>query len=113
MANHVGGVWERQIRSARTILSSLIRIHSMSLDENSRSNLFAEVEAIVNSRPMVVQRINDVNSEVAIKSKVFLLLVYLVNQICIAEGHGRGSSTSIMNLESLTKRNSGDFPRET
>ena len=31
----------------------------MILDEESLSNLFAEVEAIVNSRPMVVETINN------------------------------------------------------
>ena len=74
MASHMGGVWERQIRSARTILSSLIRTHSMSLDEESLSTLFAEVEAIVNSRPMVVQTINDVNSEVALSPSHILTM---------------------------------------
>ena len=74
MSSYMGGVWERQIRSARTILSSLIRTHSMSLDEESLSTLFAEVEAIVNSRPMVVETINHVNSEVAISPSHFLTM---------------------------------------
>ena len=74
MASHMGGVWERQIRSAGTILSSLIRTHSMSLDEESLSTLFVEVEAIVNSRPMVVETINDVNSEVAISPSHILTM---------------------------------------
>ena len=73
----MGGMWERQIRYARTIPSFLIKTHSMSLDEESLSMLFTEVEDIVNSRPM---RNNHFNSEVAIspsdiltvKSKVAL-----------------------------------------
>ena len=56
----------RQIRSARIILSSLIRTHSMSLDKESLSTLLAEVEAIVNSRTMVVETINNVNSQVVL-----------------------------------------------
>ena len=52
----------------------------MSLDEESLSTLFADVEAIVNSRPIVVEKINDVNSKVALspshilttKSKVLM-----------------------------------------
>ena len=32
---HMGEVWERQIRSARSILSSLLRTHSRSLDGKS------------------------------------------------------------------------------
>ena len=66
MTSNKDGVWKRQIRSARTILSSLIIMHSMSLDEASLSTLFAEVDAIVNSRPMKIETINDVNSEVEI-----------------------------------------------
>ena len=80
MANHMGGVWESQIRSARTILSSLIRTDSTSLNEEPLSTLFAEIEAIINSRPMVGETIKNVNSEVAlspsriltIKSKVVM-----------------------------------------
>ena len=32
LASHMGGVWERQIRSARAILSSILKTHSTSLD---------------------------------------------------------------------------------
>ena len=46
----------------------------MSLDEESLSTLFAEVEAIVNSRPMVVETINDVNSEVALSPSHILTM---------------------------------------
>ena len=48
VASNVVGVWERQIRSVRTILSSLIRTQSMSPVEESWSTLFTEVEAIIN-----------------------------------------------------------------
>ena len=66
MASHMGGIWARQIRSSRNILASLLRTHSSSLDEESLNTLFTEVEAIVNSRPLVVETINDVNSQVAL-----------------------------------------------
>ena len=72
--SHMGGVWERQIRSAKIILSSLIKTHSMSLNEESLSTLFAEVKAIVNSRPMVVETINDVNNDVAISPSHILTM---------------------------------------
>ena len=48
------GVWERQIQSARNILSSLMKTHGTSLDEKLLNTLFVEVEDIVNSRPLVV-----------------------------------------------------------
>ena len=47
-------------------MASLLRTHSSSLDEESLNTLFTEVEAIVNSRLLVVETINDVNSEVAL-----------------------------------------------
>ena len=72
LASHMGGVWERKIRFARSILSSLLRTHSSSLDEESLNTLFAEVKAIINSRPLVVEAINDGNSEVAL-SPIHLL----------------------------------------
>ena len=46
----------------------------MILDEESLSNLFAEVEAFVNSRPMVVETINNVNSEVALSPSGILTM---------------------------------------
>ena len=74
IASHMGGVWERQIRSARAILSSLIRTHSVSLNEESLSTLIAEVETIVNSKPVVVETIKDVSSKVAISPRHVLTM---------------------------------------
>ena len=34
-ASHMGGVWERQIRSARNVLTCLMKTHSASLDDES------------------------------------------------------------------------------
>ena len=54
LASHMGGVWERQIWSTRNILSSLMKTHIASLDDESLNNFFVEVEGIANSRPSVV-----------------------------------------------------------
>ena len=43
-ASHMGGVWEQQIRSARSILLSLLKTHSQSLSEESFRTLMEEVE---------------------------------------------------------------------
>ena len=51
-ASHMSGVWERQIHSARSILSSLMQTHGRSLDEESLATLMAETEGILNSRPL-------------------------------------------------------------
>ncbi|XP_057290844.1 uncharacterized protein LOC130613498 [Hydractinia symbiolongicarpus] len=61
-ASHMGGVWERQIRSVRSILTALLKTHAVSLNEESLITLMTEAEAIVNSRPLTVETLNDVNS---------------------------------------------------
>ena len=66
LASHMGGVWERQIQSARHILSSLMKTHGASLDEESLNTLFIEVESIANSTPLVMEISNDVNSQAAL-----------------------------------------------
>lgn len=50
-ASHMSGVWERQIRTARSILSSFLSKNGTQLDEESLRTLVCEAEAIVNSRP--------------------------------------------------------------
>ena len=51
-ASHMGGVWERQIRSVRSILTALMREHGRGLDDESFRTLMTEVECIINSRPL-------------------------------------------------------------
>lgn len=50
-ASHMGGVWERMIRTTRSTLSALLMENAQQLDELLRL-LMTEVEAIVNSRPL-------------------------------------------------------------
>ena len=47
-ASHMGSVWERQIRSARAILLSLLKTHGKSLGEESLLTLLTETEGILN-----------------------------------------------------------------
>ena len=49
-ASHHDGVWERQIRSIRQILRSLLL--SQAVDEEGLATLLCEVEAILNNRPL-------------------------------------------------------------
>ena len=59
----MGRVWERQIRSVRTTLTSLLKTHSNnSLNDESLRTLLIELEAIVNSRPWTTDLLSDVNS---------------------------------------------------
>ena len=62
-ASHMGEVWERQIRSARTILEGLLKTHSHSLNDKLLRTLMAEVELIINLRALTVETISDSKSE--------------------------------------------------
>ena len=55
LASHIGGAWERQVWSARNMLSPLMKIHRANLDEESLNTLFVEVEGIIKLRPLVVE----------------------------------------------------------
>ena len=58
-ASHMGGSWERQIRTVRNILNALMRQSGSYLDDDSLRTLMYEAAAIVNSRPLTVDAIND------------------------------------------------------
>lgn len=79
-ASHMGGVWERQIRSVRNVLSSLLQNNGSQLDDDSLRTLMCEAEAIVNSRPLTITQLTDpdstgpltLNHLLIMKSKVVL-----------------------------------------
>merc|ERR1712002_32123 len=58
-SSHMGGVWERQIRSVRNVLEALLYQNSQQLDDDSLRTLLSETAAIVNSRPLSVELLND------------------------------------------------------
>ena len=58
-ASHMGGVWERQIRTVCNVLRPLLDKHGDQLDDNSLCTLFYEVMSIVNSRPLSVSDLCD------------------------------------------------------
>ena len=61
-ASNMGGVWEQQIRSARSILAPLLKKHGKSLNEEPLRTLLVEVEGIIISRAITCDNIGDVNS---------------------------------------------------
>ena len=62
-SKHMGGVWKRHIWSVRTILLSLLKAHGRSLNDESLRTLQAETEAILNSMPLTVNTLGNVQSE--------------------------------------------------
>lgn len=79
-ASHMGGVWERQIRTVRNVLASLLHHHGTQLDGESLRTFMVEAEAIVNCRPLTVDTINTAltpqpltpNHLLTMKSKVIM-----------------------------------------
>ncbi|XP_053395546.1 uncharacterized protein LOC128555836 [Mercenaria mercenaria] len=61
-ASHMGGVWERQIRSVRNVLAFLLYQHGQQLDDESLRTFMCEVSSIINSRPLSAQNLNDAKS---------------------------------------------------
>ncbi|XP_076858013.1 uncharacterized protein LOC143512031 [Brachyhypopomus gauderio] len=61
-ASHAGGVWERQIRTVRSILRSTMALSSDRLNDASLRAFLYEAMAIVNSRPLTVDNLSDPNS---------------------------------------------------
>ena len=55
----MGGVWGRQIRSVRNVLVTLLRKHGQQLDDESLRTFLIDSAAIVNSRSLTVENIND------------------------------------------------------
>jgi hypothetical protein len=51
-ASHMGGVWERMIRSVRNVLSGILLQHGEQLDDDLLHTFMIEAEAVVNSRPL-------------------------------------------------------------
>lgn len=79
-ASHMGGVWERQIRSVRNVLSSLMHQSGTQLDDETLRTFMCEATAIVNCRPLTTDNLNDPNATepltpnhlLTLKSKVIL-----------------------------------------
>ena len=73
-ASQVGGVWERQIRSCRNILSSILQNHGTSLNDESLQRIVTEVQVIVNSRPLTIETLSDPTSPMPISLANLLTL---------------------------------------
>ena len=55
-ASHMSGAWERLIRSVRSILGNLLFQHGSQLDDESLRTYMVEVAAIVNGRPLTLEK---------------------------------------------------------
>ena len=79
-ASHMGGVWERQIRTVRNVFDALLDDHGTQLDEESLRTFMCEAESIVNSRPLTTNNLTSTdgtepltpNHLLTMKSRVLL-----------------------------------------
>ncbi len=69
--SHFGGVWERQVRSVRKLLSSILK--EQTIYDESLQTLMCEIEAIMNDRPFTASP-NDLNDLEALTPNHLLLL---------------------------------------
>lgn len=61
-ASHMGGIWEWQIRTVRSVLSWVLSKSVGRLDDASLRTFFYEAMAVVNNRPLTTDSINDPKS---------------------------------------------------
>ena len=79
-ASHMGGVWERQIRTVRSVLSALLETNGSQLNDEALRTFMCEAEAVVNSRPLTAGNLTSADTVEALtpnhlltgKSKVVL-----------------------------------------
>ncbi|XP_059092211.1 uncharacterized protein LOC131887601 [Tigriopus californicus] len=71
-ASNFGGVWERQIKSIRAILSSLMKHHGLILNDETFRTLLCEIEGIINSRPLTVENLSDPMSPLPLSPAMLL-----------------------------------------
>ena len=70
----MGGIWDCQIRSARTILEALLKTYGSILNEENLRTLITEIEAIINSRPLTAETLSDANSEMPLSPNQLLTM---------------------------------------
>lgn len=70
-ASHQGGIWERQIRTVRKVLNSVLR--QQTLDDDGLHTLLCEVEAIINDRPLTATSVDPHDLEVLTPNRLLLL----------------------------------------
>ena len=73
-ASHMGGVWERQIRTVRSVLSALLEKSGHQMNNEALWTFMCEAEAVVNSRPLTAEGITSSDTAEPLMPNHFLTL---------------------------------------
>lgn len=60
--SHMGGIWERVIKSVRSVLSVLLQEQGDQLHDEASRTFMTEAENIINSRQLTVESLSDLAS---------------------------------------------------
>ena len=71
-ASHMGGVWEPQIRTVRSVLSALLETNRRQLNDEVLRTFMCEAEAVVKIRPLTADNLTSVDNVEAPHSKSFV-----------------------------------------
>ena len=84
-SSHMGGIWERNIRTVRSVLDVILYQHPSRLDSASLRTFLYEVMAIVNSRPLTLQNMSDSDAPLPLSPNH--LLTFKSNVVVPPPGH--------------------------
>ena len=70
--SHHGGVFEREIRTIRKTLNSILNCQNIKLSDDSLNTLLCEIEAIMNNRPLTEVTSDDDNAEALTPNHILL-----------------------------------------
>ena len=73
-ASHMGGIWERQIRTVRSVLSALLEKNGHQMNDEALRTFMCEAEAVVNSRPLTAEGTTSSDTAVPLTPNHFLTL---------------------------------------
>ena len=77
-SSHMGGSWERHIRTVRSVLSAMLSQHGGRLDTSTLRTFLYEAMAIVNSRPLTACDLNDPFSEPLTPNHLLMVKTHVV-----------------------------------
>ena len=70
-ASHMGGIWERQIRTVRSVLIALLEKNGKQLNDEALRTFMCEAEAVVNSCPLTAENITSTDCAEALTRTTF------------------------------------------